>query len=178
MSGPTPPIALRPTKNSLPVASYARRSTARSPRANQCRAVPPGPMPADRQCAPRSSTSSPARKARWAYSSAPSAWPEREPRSASPTSSTTCSEWLGWLPRPHQPDPKDPLPSRPRAPHHRPNPPTTAQPNAQLSFRLDRPVIGGLQLSVEKLAFLREAVFHDVLVDWADPAPEKLAVVI
>src|SRR6516225_2903065 len=103
-------------------------------------------MPANRQCAPRSSTSSPARKARWAYSSAPSAWPEREPRSASPTSSTTCSEWLGWLPRPHQPDPKDPLPSRPRAPHHRPNPPTTAQPNAQLSFRLDRPVIGGLQL--------------------------------
>jgi hypothetical protein len=64
------------------------------------------PMPANRRRARRSSTSLPARKARWVCSFSPSSWPEREPRWASPTSSTTCSGWSGWLPRPHQPDPK------------------------------------------------------------------------
>jgi hypothetical protein len=44
-------------------------------------------------------------KGRWACSSVPSAWPAREPRSASPTSSTTCSERSGSPARPPQPDP-------------------------------------------------------------------------
>ena len=56
----------------------------------------------------------PARRTRWACSSAPSAWLEQGPRSASPTSPTTCSGWFGWLPRPHQPDPKIRYHSRPR----------------------------------------------------------------
>jgi transposase, IS5 family len=78
----------------------------RRPGASRCRVAPLGPMPASRQCVRRSNTSSPARKGRWACSSAPSAWPARAPRSALPTSSTTCSGWSGWRPRPHQPDPK------------------------------------------------------------------------
>ena len=43
----------------------------------------------------RSSMSSPAKKGRWACSSAPSASLGREQRSVSPISSTTCSEWSG-----------------------------------------------------------------------------------
>jgi transposase, IS5 family len=84
------------------------------------------------RCVRRSSTSLPGSRVRWACSSAPSAWPEREPGSASPTSSTTCSGWFGSLPRPHQPDPKRSADQAGRAsPHHRPNPPTAAQPNAR-----------------------------------------------
>jgi len=49
----------------------------------------------NRPCGRRSSTSSRGRKGRWACSSAPSALLEREPGSASPTSSTTCIEWAG-----------------------------------------------------------------------------------
>ena len=52
------------------------------------------------------STSSPARRAPWPCSSAPSASPERQPKSALPTSSTTCNASAGWRPRPHRPDPK------------------------------------------------------------------------
>jgi Transposase DDE domain len=57
----------------------------------------PGPMPANRQCAPQSSTSSPARKGLWPVhpQSAPWVWPVQQPRSASPTSSITCSERSG-----------------------------------------------------------------------------------
>ena len=47
-------------------------------RASRCRAAPPGPMPANRRYAPRSSMSLPARKGRWACSSAPSASPARQ----------------------------------------------------------------------------------------------------
>jgi transposase, IS5 family len=86
------PIAQRPTRSSLPGTSCVRRSTARNPRASRCRAAPLGPMPANRRCVRQSSTSSPARKGRWACLSAPSGSPARRPRSASPTSSTTCSE--------------------------------------------------------------------------------------
>jgi hypothetical protein len=64
----------------------------RRPGADRCRAAPPGPMPASRRYVRRSSTSSPAKKGRWVCSSAPSASPVREPKSASSTSSTTCSE--------------------------------------------------------------------------------------
>jgi transposase, IS5 family len=71
-----------------------QEADARSRKASRCRAEPE-PMPANRRCAQRSSTSSPARRARWTCSSAPSASPEREPRSASPTCSTTCSGWSG-----------------------------------------------------------------------------------
>ena len=86
----------------------------KSQKPSRCRAAPPGPMPASRRCVRQSSTFLPARRARWACSSAPSAWLEQGPRSASPTSPTTCSGWFGWLPRPHQPDPKIRYHSRPR----------------------------------------------------------------
>ena len=56
----------------------------------------------------RSSTSLPARKVRWACLSAPSGSPARRPRSASLTSSTTCSEWFGSPLRPQQSDPRNP----------------------------------------------------------------------
>jgi transposase, IS5 family len=69
----------------------ARRSTARSPRANQCRAAPPRPMPVNRRCVRRSSMSSPGRKGRWPCSSAPSGSAAPEPRSASPISPITCT---------------------------------------------------------------------------------------
>ena len=67
----------------------------RRPGASRCRAAPRGPMPANRRCARRSSTSSRGRRGQWACSFAPSASPGPEPRSASPTFSTTCSEWSG-----------------------------------------------------------------------------------
>ena len=76
----------------------------RRPGANQCRAAPPRPMPANRQCARRSSMSSPAKKGRWACSSAPSASLGREQRSVSPISSTTCSGWSGSPGGSHQPE--------------------------------------------------------------------------
>ncbi len=99
-------------RNGLSVsAETACRFEPKSPVGNSeiCR-----PMPASRRCVRRSSTFLPARRARWACSSAPSAWLEQGPRSASPTSPTTCSGWFGWLPRPHQPDPKIRYHSRPR----------------------------------------------------------------
>ena len=65
---------------------------------------PPGPMPANRRCAPQSSMSSPAKKGRWACSSAPSASRAREQRSVSPISSTTCSGWFGSPTRLRQPE--------------------------------------------------------------------------
>ena len=58
-------------EKSSPGGSCARRSTARSPRASPCPGVPPAPMAANPRCARRSSTSSPARRARWACISAP-----------------------------------------------------------------------------------------------------------
>jgi transposase, IS5 family len=67
----------------------------KKPKGKPCRAAPPGPMPANRQCVRRSSMSSPAKKSRWACSPAPSASLGREQRSVSPISSTTCSEWSG-----------------------------------------------------------------------------------
>ena len=78
-----------------PAAFCARRSTARNPKESRCRAPLPGPMPESQQYAPRSSTSLPARRGQWACSSVPLVSPVLEPRSASPTWSTTCSEWSG-----------------------------------------------------------------------------------
>ena len=68
-----------------PAAALADPPQEAEGQANAARA-PPEPMPASRQCARRSSMSSPGRRGRWGCSSAPSASPEREPRSASPTS--------------------------------------------------------------------------------------------
>jgi Transposase DDE domain len=61
----------------------------RRPGASQCRGVLPEPTIESPRCVPPSSTSSPARRARWACSSAPSVSPGQKPRSAWPTSSTT-----------------------------------------------------------------------------------------
>jgi hypothetical protein len=80
---------------SSPAICCARRSTVRSPWANRCHAVPPGPTPANRRCARQSSMSLLGRKGRWVCSSEPWASPAPEPRSVSPTSCTTCSEWSG-----------------------------------------------------------------------------------
>ena len=63
----------------------------KKPKAGRCRAALPGPTPASQRCVQRSSMSSLARRGRWACSSAPSASPERVPRSASPISPITCS---------------------------------------------------------------------------------------
>ena len=82
--------AYRSKANESPGAPALRSQIHRKkPRASRCLAVPPGPMPANRRCARRSSTSLPGRRGRWACLSAPSAWPEREPRSGWPTLSTT-----------------------------------------------------------------------------------------
>ena len=78
--------AMESTSRTMPC---VRRYTARSQRANQCPGIPPGPMAENPKCAPRLSTSSPSRRGRWASSSAPSASPERQPRSAWLTLSTT-----------------------------------------------------------------------------------------
>ena len=76
----------------------------RRPGASRCRAAPTRPMPANRQYARRSSTSLPARRGQWACSSGPLAWPVRQPKSASPTCCTICSEWFGSLTRSRQPE--------------------------------------------------------------------------
>src|SRR6201993_4101438 len=66
MSGPTPPIVPPPMKSPSRTMPCARRSTAKSRRANQCPGIPPGPMAGNPKYAPRSSTSSPSRRGRWA----------------------------------------------------------------------------------------------------------------
>src|SRR5215471_2622468 len=93
-------------------AACACKSTRKSLKAGQCHAAPLVPTRANRQCAPRSSTSSPGKKGQWACSSAPSALPEPKPRSASPTSSTICSEWSGSPPAPQRHDPLNRPPER------------------------------------------------------------------
>ena len=97
--------AYRSQANEKFLADRVLRSQIHRKKPKGSRAAPPARMPASRQCARRSSMSLPGRRGRCACSCAPSAWPAREPRSASPTSSTTCSGWSGWRPRPHQPDP-------------------------------------------------------------------------
>jgi IS5 family transposase len=61
----------------------------KKPRASQCPGAPLGPTAANPRCARRSNTSLPGRRGRWACISAPSALPEREPRSRWSTWSTT-----------------------------------------------------------------------------------------
>ena len=92
---PTPPIARRRTRRGWPTTACARASTARSRRAGRCRRGHHVRTRPDPLCARRSSACSPARKARWRCSSAPSASPAPRPGSASPTSPTTCSAWPG-----------------------------------------------------------------------------------
>ena len=95
----------------------ARRSIARSRRANRCRAAPPAPMPANRRCVQQSSTSSPARKDQWLCSSAPSGSAVPEPRSASPISPTICADSSGSRTRSRWPELHGPR--RPSAPPRR-----------------------------------------------------------
>jgi IS5 family transposase len=92
---PIPPIALGRTRSISPTVLCVRRSIERNPRAKRCRAAPRKPMPASRRCARQSSMTLPGRKGRWVCSFVRSAWPERQPRSVSPTLSKTCSEWCG-----------------------------------------------------------------------------------
>jgi IS5 family transposase len=94
MSGPTPPIAQRPMRASSPGTCCVRRSIAKSLKASRCRAAPPAPMPANQWYAPRSNTSLP-QKGPMGLFIRTIGIGRPEPKSASPISPTTCSEWSG-----------------------------------------------------------------------------------
>jgi IS5 family transposase len=65
------------------------RSIGRSQRASQCPRLSQEPTPGSQRSAPASSMFSPGKRVRWGSSSAPSGWPGRKLKSASPISPST-----------------------------------------------------------------------------------------
>jgi IS5 family transposase len=84
-------IAPRRASGASPGRGWSRRFTSASRPASRCPSRSSAPTPPARGSGPASSMSSPTRNTAWGCSSAPSASPERGPRSASPTSRATCA---------------------------------------------------------------------------------------